>query len=396
MAIPSGWSAADWSAYKASIPQSSAWASRLFVTDLNQKVLLEVPTESFQTGQWNLVAEGDVDRTFQGTFYDFGGILAPHFDPGVAPCRMIQVLQGTRVDGTWLWVPTFTGRPHKSEDDGAGSWSIEAQGKDCFHNRGVPANVFRKGAYIVDAIRGYLVGTGETHISIPAQTTITNRLNSDIKFGGASDQMTPLAAMRKAASLAGCQLFWTGAGVATVRKWPQTIAPTFVWEPELVMSEPSFGTDMSTMKNRWTGGGKGSLRADIPAEGVYSPTSLARNGVAWSDIEFGEDNGSLSSTALTQFGRARINELISLSTTVTCEVIPFHAVDPMDTVEVRIPGRTEKVVLRDASIPIAGTTTGALQGPRMSLGFNMKRQRGTAGAGRRSGTSAAPRKKGRR
>ena len=395
MAIPAGWSAAEWSAYKKQIPMASRWATRIYVTDLNQKHLVDVQMAAFLSGQWNLVSSGDVDRTFQGEFFDIGGHLAHHFDPAVAPTRLIQVIQGTFVDSLdrWLWVPTFTGRPHAVTDNGGGSYSIEAQGKESLHNRGVPARVFHKGDRIVDAIRNYLTATGETHLSIPSSSAITTRLNKDVKFGGASDQMTPLAAMRKIASLAGCQLYWTGAGVATVRKWPVKTAPVFTWDHDTVLSEPSFGTDLSTLKNRWTGGGKGSLRDDVTATGTYSPSALAVGGVPWSDIDFGDDDDTLTRDALRTFGERRVNELVTLATTVQCDVVPFHAVDPSDYAEVRIPGRTETCTIRDASIPIAGSETGALQGPKMSLGSTHNTRRGTYGRSHITGTSRKPKPK---
>ncbi|ROR91777.1 hypothetical protein [Nocardioides aurantiacus] len=399
MAIPSGWSATDWAAYKQQTLLPSRIANRVKILDLNHKLLVDVPPIAFTEGQWNLVpeADGGVDRTFQGTFFDFADTLGAHLDPEIAPRRLIRVEQGMWIESLskWLWVPTFTGRPHVSNDNGGGLWGIEAQGKDCFHNRGVPAQTFRKGSRIVDAIRNYLVSTGETKMLIPSSTVFTKRLTSDIKFGGASDQMTPLAALRKAASLLGCQLYWDGAGTAILRPWPTASSPVFSWDGEkgAVLSEPTFATDMSTLKNRWTGGGRNTLRADVPAIGAYSPTSLQRGGVAWSDIDFGEDNDSLSSTALAQFGRTRVNQLVTLSTNVSCDLLPFFAVDPMDYAEIRIPGRTEKCTIRTASFPIVGAWTAGSDGPTMSLGSHHNTRRGSYGSVRVTGTSRKPTKR---
>lgn len=399
MAIPSGWSATEWDAYKAQTLKPSRIANRVRILDLNHKLLVDVPPIAFTEGQWNLVpeADGGVDRTFQGVFFDFADTLGAHLDPEVAPRRLISVTQGMYVESLsrWLWVPTFTGRPHVSNDNGGGLWAVEAQGKDCFHNRGVPAQVFRKGARIIDAIRNYLISTGETKMSIPSATVFSKRLTADIKFGGAADQMTPLAAMRKAASLLGCQLYWDGAGTAIVRPWPKTSDPVFTWDGDAgaVLSMPTFATDMSTLKNRWTGGGRSTLRADVSATGAYSPSSLARNGVPWSHIDFGDDNDSLSSTALAQFGKTRVNQLVTLSTNVAADLLPFFAVDPMDYAEIRIPGRTEKCTIRTASFPIVGAWTAGSDGPVMSLGSHHNTRRGSAGTARVSGSSRRPTKK---
>ena len=394
--MPTGWSAAEWAAYKSSMPLPAKWASHLSILDLDHHELLTVADAAFLEGQWDLVGDGDVDRTFRGTFFDIGGSLAPHLDPSVAPRRLLQVAQGTYVEqlGRWLWVPTFTGRPHVVVDNGGGAFNLEAQGKDCFHNRGVPAGTFDKGSYVVDAIRDYLIGTGETYLSIPSSTVIKTKLSGDVHYGGAPDQMTPLAAMRKIASYAGCQLYWDGAGVATLRPFPLSSSPLFTWDEPLLLSEPTYSTDMSTLKNRYTGGGKNTLRVDKSATGVFSPDSLARKGRRWSDIDFGDDDEAISSsTALEAFALRRVIELVTLSTQVACSVVPFHACDPLDIGEVHTPGRVEKFTIRDASVPIAGAWTAGSEGPAMSLGSHHSTRRGGAGSGRITGTASKPRRR---
>lgn len=402
MAIPAGWSAEDWAGYTAAMPEACAWAARVQVMDLDHRMLATVPTVGLLEGQWNLVGDSggtdaNVDRTFTGQFYDAHGDLAAHLDPAVAPARLIQVRQSTFVEslGKWLHVDTFTGRPFVVGQPASRLYAIEAQGKDSFHNRGVSAGVFAKGAYVVDAIRNHLVSTGETLIDIPSNRVVTKRLAADVRFGGASDQMTPLAAMRRIASLADCQLYWTGGGVATVRLFPSKTVPLFTWDERTLLSEPEFSTDMSSMRNRWTGGGKGTLRADVSATGAYSPAALARKGVAWSHIEFGEDEESLTTTAqLVGRAQSRLGALVTLSTSTQASVVPFHAVDPLDVVAVKTPTRTELVTVRDCSVPVAGDWSSTA--PAMSLGSVRDVRRGGYGSVRTSGTAAKPKAKRRR
>lgn len=387
MAIPAGWSATDWAGYLDAQGQPCWITATVTIHDLSGKLLVEVPRKSLLEGQWDIVSGDDaIDRTLRAQFLDIGGNLAPHFDPAVAPKRLIKVRQSIYVDslGKWLHCYTFTGRPHVTNDGGLGVWSIEAQDKSTFHNRGVPAQQFNKGAYVVTAIRDYLASTGETQFDFP--TPVANgtagkdkRLGGDIKFGGASDQMNPLAAMRRAASLAGLQLFWTGDGVATLRPWPQLSEPLFTFDRELVQSVPEFGTDMSSLRNRWVGGGKGTLRGDVTAEGTYSPAELAINGKPWSNIEWGDDDEAIKSNAeMAQVAKARLNELITLSTTAQFNVVPFWVVDPRDVLAVTTPDRSERFVLRDCSVPIAGLDSG--DGTPMSIGTHYNTRGGTAGS----------------
>ncbi len=400
MAIPRGWSATDWAGYTANFGTASEWVAKATILDLDHRLLATVTDSGLTEGQWNLVGDAsgtdaDVDRTFTGQFYDVNGDLAAHLDPAVAPARLVQIKQSTyvRALNKWLTVETFTGRPHVTGQPSERLYTIEAQGKDCFHNRGVPADSFEAGEYVVDAIRNYLVSTGETLIDIPSRSVVTKKLTADVRFGGASDQMTPLAAMRRIASLAGCQLYWTGGGVATVRQFPSKTVPLFTWRPEWLLDEPAFSTDLSSLRNRWTGGGKHTRRADVPAEGAYSPQSLARGGVAWSNIDFGDDDESLTTDAQLQArGNTRINALVTLATTAEASVIPFHALDPLDVVGVQTPGRSELITVRDASVPVAGAW-GSGEGPAMSLGSVKDVRRGSAATARFSGARAATKRR---
>ncbi|GAB3988894.1 hypothetical protein [Nocardioides marmoraquaticus] len=398
MAKPAAWSAAEWEAWKQQQALPTVIDSQVAVLDLDMRPLLTVPREGFAEGQWNLVGGGDVDRTFQGVLVDTDGAqLGDHLDDAVAPRRLIQVRQGAYVQslGRWLWTETFTGRPQKVSDDSGGVWKLEAHDGAVFHDRGVPANAFRKNRYVVDEIRAYLESTGEPRIDIPSRSVITKRLSGDIAFGGESDALTPLAAMRRAASLAGCQLFWTGANVATMRPWPIDSAPLWHFTAEQLLSEPQWSTDLATLRNGWVGGGKNSLRGSTTAtSGAYTPEQLARGGRAWTNYEFGDDDESLATaTALAARGESRIAALVTLSTAVTVELLPFWALDPLDVVRVSSPYRSEVVKVRDCSVPVAGQwSTAGTAAAGMSFGSLRNKRSGAAGRVAVSG-SARPAKK---
>jgi hypothetical protein len=314
---------------------------------------------------------------------DVGGQTAVHLNPDVAPRRLIHVRQGTWIPtlSKWLWVPTIVARPTVIDDSGD-QLTIEAQDKSCLHLRNVPASTILKGRYIVDVIRDGLRAGGEAHLRIPPRTAVGWKVTRDTPIGGDDEARQPWKVWRALAASVGYQLFFSGDGYATMRKVPSASQIMMTFDERVILTRPKATTDMTTLRNRWIGAGKGGLKGDVTASGPYSPTQLGYGGATWSNVEFADQNDALATAAqLRAHGIGQLNQLITLSTDVACSVIPFHAMDPLDVNQITTRDGAYTFAMLEGSVPVMGDvdpTSG--EGWPMTIGYQKRVRRGAAGS----------------
>lgn len=377
--IPPGWTAADWRTYKEALPSHVTWGLDVRVLDLNHQHQAEVSTEGLD-GQWNLDAAAAVDRTLQMGLLDVSGQAWAHLNPDDAPKHLIQVRQGTLIGDRWYWVPVFTGRPSVTTNEGP-RIVVEAQGKESLHLRWIPAATYAKGRYVVDVIRAGLRAAGERRLVIPSSATVRTRLASNVPVGGDREDRQPWKVWQRLARRAGCHLFYDGAGRVVMRRLPGTNSPlTVVWDERTVLSQPTARTDLTVLRNRWIGYGKGKLRATVTAVGDHSPGSLAIAGVPWTHTEVASDDSWNTVAEIAAAGRTSLNRRLTLGTEMQVDVVPFHAVDPYDRVQARTPAGSYTWSLATCSVPLVGADgSGGGQGWPMTLGYQRRVRSGRAG-----------------
>lgn len=238
--IPQGLSAADVKAYRAALAQTHQVKVRATVQDLNGDTISDL-TPHVTDGQVNVdgtqaaAADKGVTRSVTLTVNDPRRALPFHSthpsDSAIYRDRMVHVVYDVHVPALddWLPCPVFTGPVTKVNRDGD-AVNIEGMGKEI---AGLGAAwrplVLHKGMKKTDAIILILEWRmGETRFSIP---DLPNRLPKSISL---HRHTKPWQVALHIAHSMNMQLFYDGAGIARLRKRPNTHGFTFTGDKHVV------------------------------------------------------------------------------------------------------------------------------------------------------------------
>lgn len=387
-----GLSTSERRAYELALRGSHTRRIDVDVLNLNGDVLSTLAPVLID-GQVNVDMDAEVTRSATLTFLDPSHTLnfdtdSPD-DGALYADRMIQIRYGVYVSALsrYVYATVFTGPVTGLAREGA-TVTVEAQGKEALVRGAIwEPLTLRKGLPVTAGLRALLRDRGgETRLSIPGiynrygRATTLPKTRSLDRFASIWETALGLA---KGIDR---QLFYNGAGVATLRAWPDAVSYTFApGDGGSILSELSVSYQLEDLKNvavvrgQPPTGKKGVVwgRAQAPKQHPLSPERLGRTNAPRYLVELREDS-SIRTDADAQKLAVRILEKnLHEAVEVTFDSLPIPHLDPGDMVRVQTPGFTMMFRLRKFAIPLA--PTGA---PVMPVGY-LKRLTPTSRAKRR-------------
>lgn len=369
--MPYGLNTADWKTYLSELDGDSVARVEIHLMDLNHQHIANIKPIGLD-GQVNIDYSAEVDRTLQLGLLDPDHALhvdsAAPTDGAIGLNRLVQIRQGLDVKalGRTVWVESFTGRPSTIKRDGD-TITLEAQGKECLHLRGVPHGTIPKGAYVVDVIRNGLLAAGETHISIPSRSVVVAKVPVKTPIGGTDENLQPWKVWKRLAAAAGCQLYVNGAGFFCLRWVPKTSwTPVHTLTTDNIMGRVGVTTDLSTIKNRIQVIPKKGIAHGVAVPEVSHPHSgwnLRIGGKSWYNTEYVENTAIASKAAASAYAKRLLDDRLVEQIQVELSCRPWWHGNPRDIVSVKHPDGTFVFGYSTASIPIM---SGA--GGEMSMG----------------------------
>ena len=320
------------------------------------------------TGQVNVVYEGEVSRSASLTFMDPSRALqfdsdspnptALYFD------RMVQILHRTFVPelGRSITAPIFTG-PLTKFDRTGDEVTVEAQGKEILAQRGCPTMTIKGGANAVSAIRQIMTyRAGETLFSFP---THPRKLPGDRVVSWEQESWPWAVCQRMAAGLR-MQLYYDGGGTLRLRTLPEDSMFTFhSGELGNVTSLVQISHDRADVRNRvHVTGSQPTFTAEalLPDSHPFSAERLKRNGVRMFLSEEIEDSNLSSLAAVKARASSALSGYSKMAFGSTFNAIPIPHLDTGDMVHIDTDEYVGTERLRDFSFPLTGGD--------MTVGFN--------------------------
>lgn len=353
------------------------------IQNLNGDSLADV-SGRLADGQVNVDATADVTRTCTVTLLDPDRALpfdstAPT-DAALFLDRMIHVVYGVLVNGSWVRIPVFTGPVTKLSRSDT-SVNVEAQGKEALSMgaiwfpmtlpKGMPKNTA-----LSKLLRDH---GGETQFSIPGSLA---RLSGPLSIPRSG---RPWDFAQRIARSMNQQLYYSGDGVCRMRNFPGTTLFTFTDQGDhpSVLSRPQISYSLDDLANivdvtgRQPNGPatvKGGTEAVMaaahytavaPASHPLSPFKLGRNGV--SRYLLGP-NGPIQDDTVGTIGEAkdlatlRLAQSLLQAVDASFEAIPIPHLDPFDMCTLASTSASTTFAMQKYSLPL-------VTGPNMTVGF---------------------------
>lgn len=385
-----GLTAAERTAYFAALRTDGEIVQEVRLLTLSHKIVSTVTPVALD-GQVNYTgASRDVTRNLQIGFSDPDHALALDAESpseGVAGMnRLIQVRTHVRVPalGRWVACGSFVGRPSVLSRDGD-IVTIDAQSKECLHQRTIASGHIKKGSNYVSSIKYLLRLSGETRFRFP--TNVRRRLSGNVHYGGSDANRTPWHMACVLAGHLGYQLFYDGDGYACLRRPPSTPAWTFVEQGDgaNLLSRVKRTTDLTSVRNRVVVTGRKGNKAftRVVDAHTYWPThpftarNLAVNGTAWYNAEYVDDPNLHTTGQAITYGRNRLRSLLTENTTIAANAVPVFHLEPGDLVRFTAGGVSWNHRWGEASVPLGADPNG------MTVGFKTRVRAASAGRVRR-------------
>lgn len=328
-------------------------------------------------GQVNVDATAEVTRTCTLTLLDPDRALpfdstAPS-DAALYLDRMIHVVYGVLVNGSWVRVPVFTGPVTKLSRSDA-TVNVEAQGKEALAMGAIWFPItFPKGYPKMTALSRLLRDhAGETEFSFPPSTAKLSGPLSVPRSGRPWDY-----AQRIARSM-NRQLWYSGDGVCRMRTVPATAIYTF--NDSTITSRPqiSYTTDdlanivqVTGAQPRGPATVKGGTEAAMaaptavavaPASHPLSPFHLGRNGKSRYLLKLVEDDTIVTLDEARALAAHDLTVALQQAVDASFEAYPVPHLDPLDVCNLSSTSASTTFAVQQFSLPLVA-------GPSMTVGF---------------------------
>lgn len=395
-----GLSAADHTAFEATLKQSHRIRTIVHIHDQNERIFTtfnasvisgSIQVDASQAGATRRVTKDRHHKPAQSQPDPSGPVrtleltcLRPNRDPVWQPNtpggetvfanNFVSVLYGVWVDGLsdgpgWVDVPVFWGPVTGIDQDGE-QITIHGSGKEVlaldpcllWDTVKVPAGR-RRG----QGIKDLLSANGEARYKFEE---VTDRLTAHWIEGRYSQ---PWVASMKMARAGNLQLFYDGLGRAVVRQWPKNRVWSFTdGDNGTLLSRPTVSYDISTARNTIEvigtapKGAKTNTRvvAWAPASNPLSPSALSRNGERrW--MVYSEQHNSSNLTTVTNIADELLFEMLTAQVDVQFDAMVIPHLEEGDRIAVVYNGHPVEFTLDQFTIPLASTDT-------MSIGVNRR------------------------
>ena len=255
--FPLGLKRTDLRAFHRALADSHSIRVRVYVLDMVHDRMANLSDE-FIDGQVNVDADAQPTRSATLTFYDRRKTMDFDSDSpsngALFANRMLRVTYGVKVSelAEWVDVPVFTG-PVIKVDRTANEVTVECQGKEVLAmGAGWRPMTIKKGVKKVDAIRRIMRERGGEHrFDLP---DLDSKLPKAVSLGR---ETQPWAAAQKIARSMNRHLFYDGAGVCRLRRYPDN--PVFKFRDGqlgTVAAPPQVSFSMDDVRNAvWVKGG---------------------------------------------------------------------------------------------------------------------------------------------
>lgn len=371
-----GLNAADRRTFEEALRRSYVRQVTVSVTDLDGNVLTAL-TPVLLDGQVVVDMDAEVTRAATLSFLDPAHALSFDTDSpddgALYADRMVKIDYAARVEalGRYVSVTIFHG-PVTKLDRAGDVVNIEAQGKESIARGAIWRTLtLKKGWFVTSAIK-ILLGdrAGETRFAFPKGDDRLPKARS-------LDRYAEIWATAKSlASSIDRQLFYNGAGIATLRTYPSTAVYTFrEGQGGDVVADVQVSYSMDDVKNvvvvegGLPSGSKTRVRyvAVAPSSHPLSPARLGPTGHPKYLVEVITDDSIRSPTAAKKKAESTLADRLREVVEVTFDSLPVPHLDIGDLVGIETPDVSLQFRLRQFTIPL-----GSSGSPVMPVGYLKK------------------------